>query len=70
MKFDPPDYFDRFVWFGLIVASLLAVGYRVVTVRSTQPKPTGHYQVDETLNYAAWYFFDTLQDDLRNTFQR
>ena len=33
-------------------------------------QPIGHYQVDETLNYAAWYFVDTLQDDLRNQFQR
>jgi hypothetical protein len=33
-------------------------------------QPIGHYQVDETLTYAAWYFVDTLQHDLRNNFQR
>jgi len=65
-----PDYLERFMWIVLIVASLLAVGSRIFTIRLTQSEPIGHYQVDETLNYAAWYFVDTLQDDLRNQFQR
>jgi quinol-cytochrome oxidoreductase complex cytochrome b subunit len=33
-------------------------------------QPITHYQVDETPTYFAWYFLDTLQDDLRNQFQR
>jgi hypothetical protein len=69
MRFEQPDYLERFLWFVLIACFLLAVGSRIINVRS-QPKPVTHYQVDETPTYFAWYFVDTLQDDLRNQFQR
>jgi len=54
----------------MIVALLRIAGSRMFTARLVQSKPVGHYEVDETLNYAAWYFLDTLQDDLRTNFQR
>ena len=70
MKYDQPNYLERFRWFLMIVALLRIAGSRMFTARLVQSKPVGHYEVDETLNYAAWYFLDTLQDDLRTNFQR
>ena len=61
--------FSAFVFICSIWMIVLAVVI-CVNVAKIAKQPVGRYQVDETLNYAAWYFVDTLQDDLRNQFQR
>ena len=61
-----------FALLGMVLFGLVAVVVLRFLFAITFPNgmPIGHYQVDETLHYAAWYFVDTLQDDLRNQFQR
>jgi hypothetical protein len=54
--------------FAMALPFMLLLFGNVIVLKPSQS--VTHYQVDETLNYAAWYFVDTLQDDLRNQFQR
>lgn len=67
MRFEEPDYLERFMWCVLAVALSLIVGPRIFTVRSTQPKPIGHYAVDESPSYLVWYAVEAFPGALQST---
>jgi hypothetical protein len=60
--------------FQFAVCSLVLLGVSMLGFIACQDfaaqKPVGHYAVDETANYFAWYFVDTLQDSIRTELQR